>query len=359
MRFLRLLLFPLSFAYALGVFLRNRAYDLQILKSRRFKIPVISVGNLAAGGSGKSPMTEYLVSLLKEEYKIAILSRGYGRRSKGYFTVKTISQIEDVGDEPLQFKRKFPDVTVAVCEDRVEGIKQLKQHHQVIVLDDAFQHRGVKPGLSLLLFDYYKLFKPQWFLPSGDLREPLSSRKRAEIIVVTKTPFNLIDSERQRIKDRVNPLSQQQLFFSYLKYHDLISLYLTGSRLPLETINPETHLFLLTGIASTEPFVDHLRRYTQRITHHTYPDHHQFSKKNIIKLASEFKNETAVNKLIITTEKDAQRLKSSAFKELLKLLPVYYLPVKACFHQEDEKRFNDLIKKYVREHSINNRIHKA
>ena len=359
MRLLRLLLFPLSFLYAFGVILRNRAYDAGLIKSRRFRIPVISVGNLAVGGAGKSPMTEYLVSLLKEDYKLATLSRGYGRRTKGYFEVKKSSQVEDVGDEPLQFKQKFPEVTVAVCEDRVDGIKQLNQHHKVIIMDDAFQHRAVKPGFSILLFDYHSMFQFQWFLPSGDLREPLSSRKRADIIVVTKTPDELTREARGRIEDRVKPFSNQQLFFSYLQYGELFSLKQSGASRSLESVTQKTSLILLTGIANPDPLKAKLKRYTDQISHHIYPDHHQFCKKNISKLAADFKALPGTDKLIITTEKDAQRLRAPALNELLKNLPVYYLPVRAAIHQPDENRFNDLINNYVREHSVDHRIHKA
>ena len=359
MRLLRLLLFPFSFFYAFGVILRNIAYDLGILKSRRFKVPVISVGNLAVGGAGKSPMTEYLVALLKTEYKLATLSRGYGRRTKGFFMVKLLSMAKDIGDEPLQFKQKFPDITVAVCEDRVEGIKELKQHHELIIMDDAYQHRAVKPGLSILLFDYHSLYNLQWFLPCGDLREPLSSRKRADVIVVTKTPADLTDSERGRIMARVKPFKNQQVFFSYLEYGNLVNLNSRQNELSLDHITQTTRLILLTGIANPKTLIAKLKEYTDHISLRQYPDHHQFSKKNISKLAAEFKALPCSDKLIITTEKDAQRLSDPALKELLRALPVHFLLVRAVIHQPDKNRFNDLIKTYVTENSVNNRIHKA
>lgn len=359
MRLLRLLLFPFSFFYAFGVIIRNIAYDLGILKSRRFKVPVISVGNLAVGGAGKSPMTEYLVSLLKTDYKLATLSRGYGRRTTGFLKVKSSSLAEDVGDEPLQFKQKFPEITVAVCEDRVEGIKELNQHHGLIIMDDAFQHRAVKPGFSVLLFDYNSLYNFQWFLPSGDLREPLSSRKRADMIVVTKTPADLTELERRRITARVKPFKNQQIFFSYLEYGNLIDLNSPENELSLVHITKTTHVMLLTGIANPKTLIAKLKGYTDHISLQQYPDHHQFSKKNIAKLAAEFKKLPGNEKLIITTEKDAQRLRGFAGKEHLKELPVYFLPIRAAIHQPDKIRFNDLIKKYVTEHSANNRVHKA
>ena len=192
-----MLLFPISLIYWGVVWLRNLAYNAGIFKSEKFHIPVISVGNLAAGGTGKSPMTEYLVRLLKEQYKIATLSRGYGRKTKGFLEVEKNSTSEQTGDEPLQFKTKFPEITVAVCENRAVGIEELEAEHDVIVLDDAYQHRAVKPGLSILLFDYREVFKMQFCLPTGNLREPLSGRKRADIIVVTKSPEGLNAQEKK------------------------------------------------------------------------------------------------------------------------------------------------------------------
>ncbi|NEU09910.1 tetraacyldisaccharide 4'-kinase [Flavihumibacter sp. R14] len=359
MRLLRLLLFPFSFFYALVVIIRNWAYDIGILKSRRFKVPVISVGNLSVGGAGKSPMTEYLVGILKDDFKVATLSRGYGRRTKGFLAVKTSSIAEDIGDEPLQFKRKFPEITVAVCEDRVEGIKELNRHHDVIVLDDAFQHRAVKPGLSIVLFDYGSLWKFQWFLPTGDLREPLSGRKRADIIVITKAPEGLSEEERRDLTVKVAPFPHQQVFFSSFQYASLLDIAGSRSELNLSDVKPDTHVLLLTGIANPAPLIEHIKLFSANISHYQYPDHHQFTKKNIIKLVREFKGITSSDKIIITTEKDAQRLNSYHLQELLRALPVYYLPVKAAIQSPDEERFNDLIIEYVRKHPVNHRVHKA
>lgn len=359
MRFLRLLLFPFSLIYGLVVVLRNWAYDAEIFKSRKFKIPIISVGNLAVGGAGKSPMTEYLVSLLKDDHKLATLSRGYGRRTKGFLRIKSSTQAEDSGDEPLQFKKKFPEITVAVCEDRVEGVKELNQHHQVIILDDAFQHRALKPGLSILLFDYRSLAGFQWLLPTGNLREPLNGRKRADILVITKCPNDFTAEHRKQLTGKVKPYAHQQIFFSSLEYSDMKMLLHPDEELSLQSISGDTQIFLITGIANAEPLIEHLKLYSTDIIHHEYPDHHQFSKKNIAKLATAFNNSTAGKKFIITTEKDAQRLTSHQFRELLKGLPVYYLPVKARILSPDEERFNNLIIEYVRKHPVNNRIYKT
>ena len=359
MRLLRLLLFPFSFLYALVVIMRNWAYDMGIFKSRRFKTPIISVGNLAVGGAGKSPMTEYLVSLLKDEYKLATLSRGYGRRTKGFLTVKTSSLAEDIGDEPLQFKKKFPEITVAVCEDRVEGIKELNQHHELIIMDDAYQHRAVKPGFSILLFDYSSLHKHQWFLPTGDLRESLSGRKRADVIVITKAPTSLSNKERRTLRDKVAPFPHQEVFFSSLEYASLKRIFDSKPDFKIGDIQPHTVVFLLTGIANPAPLLEYLKQFSRNIISLEYGDHHQFTRKNIAKLVKEFKAADSIDKLIITTEKDAQRLSSYHVQELLRPLPVYYLPVKALIQPPGDRRFNDLIREYVRKHTVNHRVHKA
>ncbi len=357
MKFLRLLLFPVSLLYGLGVIIRNLGYDLGVLRSRKFKVPVICVGNLAVGGSGKSPMTEYLVKLFQDDYKIATLSRGYGRKTKGFFTVNTASFAEDVGDEPLQFKQKFPEITVAVCEDRVEGIKELNKENELIILDDAYQHRAVTPGFSVLLFDYASVQKTQWLLPTGDLREPMYGRYRANVIVITKCPVNISEDEKEKIKKRIAPNSHQKLFFSFLNYGDLKSFLNPGREIKLEEINIETQVLILTGIANPNPLLNEIKKHTQHIKHHKYPDHHLFSKKNILKLVADFKHLPGTDKLIISTEKDIQRLKTVSIQKLIGDLPVYYLPVKAQFHQREAEEFNDFIKLYVTEHAVNNRIH--
>ena len=357
MKLLRLLLFPFSLLYGLGVIVRNLAYDFGIIRTRKFKIPVICVGNLAVGGAGKSPMTEYLVALLRHDFKIATLSRGYGRKTKGFFKVNTASLADDVGDEPLQFKRKFPELTVAVCEDRVEGIKELNHDNELIILDDGFQHRAVTPGFSILLFDYNSMFNFQWVLPSGNLREPLYGRSRADVIVVTKTPEDLPDEKRQQILKTVAPYPKQKVFFSYLEYGHLTSLANPEKGMALESIKPETEVLLLTGIANSFPLLKELKKRTLHILHHNYPDHHVFSKENILKLVADFKLLPGTDKLIISTEKDIQRLRTVSILRSIEHLPVYYLPVKAQIHQPEKAVFDELIKKYVREHAVNHRIH--
>ncbi len=352
MKSFRLLLFPFSLMYGLGVMARNLAFDLGIMKSKEFDLPIISVGNLSVGGSGKSPMTEYLVRLLKDKYKISTLSRGYGRRSKGFRLVDQNSLSTEAGDEPLQFKRKFNDITVAVCENRVEGIRKLEADHELVILDDAYQHRALRPGLSILLFDYNSISGFKMLLPAGDLREPVWEKDRADILVITKTPPGLDQADRQEILSLIKPRNQQEIFYSYLEYGSLRAFDEEKEDRKLLSIKVSTEIVLLTGIANPAPLLSEIGGYTQLITHHRYPDHHNFTKKNISKLVQAFAALQAADKLIITTEKDAQRLGSVEAKELLKGLPVYYLPVEAEIHEPEKARFNELIEKYAAEPTV-------
>ncbi len=351
MKLVRLLLFPFSILYGFGVILRNLAYDFGIFKSHKFELPVISVGNLSVGGSGKSPMTEYLVRLLKDKYKIATLSRGYGRKTSGFLYVDTNSLSSESGDEPLQFKRKFRDITVAVCENRAEGILRLEQDHELIILDDAFQHRAVKPGLSILLLEYGTLFKQQWLLPTGDLREPLWAINRADIMVISKCPEKMNSEQQNAIRSKFRT---DTLFFSFLKYGNLKSFNENAHDRSLNSINQKSKVILLTGIAKASLLLAELASYGPELIHHQYPDHHQFSDKNIAKLVNEFNELIGDDNLIITTEKDAQRLRVAGIIEQLKDLAIYYLPVEAAFKDPEVTRFNNLIEGYASKSAGNN-----
>ena len=240
-------------------------------------------------------------------------------------------------------------MSVAVCEKRVDGILELQQNNDLIILDDAFQHRAVQAGLNILLFDYTRLNQPMLLLPAGNLREPFANRKRADVIVITKTPERLLEDEREAILHLIKPFKHQQLVFSDLDYGNLVSLA-KGGELMFSELKPDTVVYLLTGIANPQPLVDRLNRISDRIIHHDYPDHHPFTIKNIAKLAKDFAGNSSREKIIITTEKDAQRLKLPQLQELLNGLPVYYLPVQAKIHSSDVKRFNNLIQIYVAGH---------
>ena len=390
MKYLRWLLFPFSLLYGLVVIIRNWCYDAGFFKSYKFTKPVISVGNLDVGGAGKSPMTEYLIRLLKDNYKLATLSRGYGRSTKGYIVAgeeprskNQESRIKSqepriknqgnqnsqlttdnspltahhsllatqIGDEPAQFKHKFPDITVAVCEKRVEGIKQLLPDHDLIILDDAYQHRAVEPGLSILLFDYNRVNEPHLLLPAGNMREPFSGRWRAQIIVVTKCPAQLAVDEQSALAQKIQPLPYQHLFYTAIGYQHLQDFEGRPTEI---NIDKETTVFLLTGIANAQPLVQYLKGFTSHVIHHNYPDHHPFTLKNITKLAAEFTACASQKKIIVTTEKDAQRLEESWFKSAMPeagSLPVFVIPIRVEFLNDGSDRFNQLINEYVRAHT--------
>jgi len=354
MKYLRLLLFPFSLMYGLVVIIRNWCYDAGLFKSHQFDIPVIVVGNLEVGGAGKSPMTEYLVRLFKADSKLAILSRGYGRETKGYYVANQSSTATQIGDEPAQFTAKFPDITVAVCEDRVYGIQQLLPKHNLILLDDAYQHRAVKPGLSILLFDFTRITQPRLLLPAGNLREPFSGRWRADIIIISKCPEVLAEDEQGKLTALIEPMPYQQLFFTAISYQDMKDM--AGNAVDI-TIDATTTLFLLTGIANAQPLLHHLEKFTPDIIHHNYPDHHQFSLKNISKLADEFVACKSQKKIIVTTEKDAQRLKEQQLQSLVSKLPVLVLPIGVKFLNNSGEKFDQTVKKYVSEYTKHHQLH--
>ncbi|MFA6246840.1 MAG: tetraacyldisaccharide 4'-kinase, partial [Mucilaginibacter sp.] len=339
---------PFSLLYGLVVIIRNWFYDAGLFKSKQFGLPLICVGNLEVGGAGKSPMTEYLIRLLKNDNKLATLSRGYGRHTKGFVLADAASTSAQIGDEPSQFKHKFPDVTVAVCEDRAAGIDQLKTNHDLILLDDAFQHRAVKPGLNVLLFDYTHLQQPKFVLPAGNLREPFSGRWRADIMVVTKCPDDLNEQQMTKSYEQIAPLNWQPLFFSAITYQPLQDLQ--GQPVNFK-IDADTTVFLLTGIANPKPLVQHISQFTANIIHHNYPDHHPFSLKNIVKLAGEFSACKSQKKVIITTEKDAQRLGVHELLPAVAQLPVWVLPIGIKFLNNGQQGFDQTIINYVREHT--------
>ncbi|WP_342648418.1 tetraacyldisaccharide 4'-kinase [Mucilaginibacter sp. CSA2-8R] len=372
LKYLRWLLFPFSLLYGLVVVVRNWFYDAGLFKSRKFELPVICVGNLDVGGAGKSPMTEYLVRLLKSDFKLATLSRGYGRQSKGFWVANnevdpvreitataakstaTANMAAQLGDEPSQFAQKFPDVTVAVCEKRVEGIERLQANHDLIILDDAYQHRAVEPGFSVLLFDYSRINEPHLLLPAGNLREPFVGRYRADVFVVSKCPPDLSVADQHKIITQLKPLNYQQVYFTAITYLPL--QWLNGGDEPA-SLNQNTTLFLITGIANARPLLQHLGKLTTHIVHHNYADHHQFSLKNIAKLAQDFNSCTDAQKVIITTEKDAQRLRNPQLLPLVNTLPIMVLPIGISFLNGGEAQFNKTIFNYVRQYTTHRSVH--
>ncbi|WP_449439307.1 tetraacyldisaccharide 4'-kinase [Pedobacter steynii] len=344
-KYLRLLLLPFSVVYGLIILIRNKLYDIGVFKQTTFNLPVICVGNLVVGGSGKSPVTEYLVNLFPDK-RIAILSRGYGRKTTGYILADATATAESIGDEPMQFYNKFPNVTVAVCEKRVAGINHLKSNHDLIILDDAFQHRSVKPGFSILLFEYQKLLSMQFLLPAGNLREPFFGYHRAQALLITKGPENIEAHQKQTCIRKFDKDAQQNVSFSFLTYGNLTHL-VSKAEQSLTSLSGNTMVFLLTGIANPMPLLWELQKYTKQINHSDYPDHYRFTVQNIQQLVNAFNNHPSEEKIIITTEKDAQRLLDDVLKELLLNLPVFYLPVKITLPEEDKATFDKKILDYV------------
>jgi tetraacyldisaccharide 4'-kinase len=346
------MLFPFSFLYGVIIIIRNKCFDWGLLKSFHFDLPVICVGNLAVGGSGKTPVTEYLVDLLGG-YQIAILSRGYGRETKGFYLADESSTAASIGDEPLQYFRKFPGITVAVCEDRVHGIRLLERDHDLIILDDAYQHRRVRAGYSILLFDYSSFSKWQWLLPTGNLREPIWGYKRADTILITKSPATPDPAKRQQLRKK---FGHAPVGFSFIRYKDLTPVY-AGAPAAVPMFSAKAKVYLLTGIANTKPLLDYLGGRFSQVVPHSYGDHHRFSIQDIASLVEAFNRDPSTEKLIITTEKDAQRLLDVRIKELLLNLPVFYQAIAVEISAEDRTHFNEKILNYVSSRTRNRTIY--
>ncbi|WP_293300207.1 tetraacyldisaccharide 4'-kinase [Pedobacter sp. UBA4863] len=352
LKYLRLLLLPLNPLYALVVYLRNKLYDWGIFRSTGFDLPIICVGNLAVGGAGKTPTTEYLAKLLAA-YKVAILSRGYGRKTKGFLLADDNATAQTIGDEPLQYYHKFKNVTVAVCEDRLTGIRKLKDSHDVILLDDAYQHRKVKAGINVLLFEFAKINQYQLLMPAGNLREPFSGIKRAQMVLITKSPTAVTAAVRDKLLAKLNLDPQQDLAFSHIDYRKLTHLY-TGAATEFQE---KQEVFLLTGIANPAPLKQYLASKPIYIQSFEYPDHHCFTEKEIGTLVAAFQKHPAKEKIIVTTEKDGQRLLDNNLKDLLLNLPIYYLPIANEINTTDKYRFDQKILDYVASAKRFDKIH--
>lgn len=362
---LRVLLLPIALIYRFIVAFRNKLYDYGMLKSHEFSIPVISVGNITVGGTGKTPHTEYLVKLLKNHYTIAVLSRGYRRITKGYRDVKISSPVKDVGDEPKQIKHKFPEVKVSVMGSRVAGINKLMndmENLDAVILDDAYQHRKVKAGVSILLIDYQRPMDEDHMLPYGDLREPPVEMRRANIIIVTNTPHELKPIEKRIMEKHIDPYPYQDLFFSYVFYGKLTPVF-PANELPAvvtdESLKEQDyHVLLVTGIANSQRVKNHLEQFTTEITHLEYGDHHNYKKKDIKAIEARFNQIKATNKFILTTEKDA--VKINEIKQLPDTIrnSIYFFPLEVQFRHNEENEFNKSIFKYVRTNKRHNSLFK-
>ncbi len=358
MNFLRKLSLPFALIYWLVVVLRNKLYDWQLFHARSFKIPTISVGNINVGGTGKSPMVEYLVRLLINDYKLSTLSRGYGRKTSGYIEASTHSSPEDIGDEPTQFKQKFNDILVVVDEDRTHALEKLEHQTDVVILDDAFQHRKVKAGLQILLFDYNKLFNKDWLLPFGNLREPMSGLCRADIIVITKTPKIFSPMERRRVEAHLYNPTNLPIVYSYLQYSEWQALHSNFQPKKLNECDKKTQLILVTGIADPKLLINYLESNKLKIVKHfNYADHYNYTVNDIVKWHEEYNHLPTENKIILTTEKDAMRLMHPKFENKLKELPMYYLPITSEMHEKDKEWFDNKVIEYVRTSKKHNGVH--
>ena len=351
MPFLRLFLFPIALFYGLAVFFRNMLFEYGIFSSKEYSVPIISVGNLCAGGSGKSPLAEYILRLIDNRDKVAVLSRGYGRDSTGFQWVTNKSFVKDVGDESLQIARKFPEINVAVSESRNKGIQEIiHKKCDLILLDDAYQHRWVKPGLNILLTTYENLFINDNLLPYGKLRESKKNFKRADIIVVTKTPYPLLPLDEYRLNEQISPCFNQKLCYSYLEYQKLVSLY-TKKSVSIEGKN----VILMTAIASADLLKEYVDSKANVIEHFKFIDHYSFKKKDIKKIIDSYNKIDSQEKLILTTEKDATRL--SLFENHFKGIDIVYLPIEFKF--QGKTNFNELILKYVEQNRVDSKVSRA
>jgi tetraacyldisaccharide 4'-kinase len=349
-------LWPLTMWYAVGVAVRDFFYAIGLKRQAAPHITTIGVGNLCTGGSGKTPHVEYLLRLLSDRYSTAVLSRGYKRKSKGFFADDGSHNPELLGDEPAMIAAKFPNVQVAVCEKRVEGVHRLMAQEriemqgeeevhismspQLVILDDVFQHRAIKPSINILLTEYGHPFFKDHILPYGNLREFKSARLRANIVIVTKCPVPLNPVEKHNIVHDMHLLNYQKVFFSYLKYGALLDL---DGRPAGVDMRHADNILCVTGIAHPEPMVAELRRST-KVKHMAFGDHHDFSARDMARIRDTFASLPGSNNIIVTTEKDAVRLHGKTTG-----LPVYVLPVEVAFHKSAERDFDFLVESSVRE----------
>ncbi|MBO6144336.1 MAG: tetraacyldisaccharide 4'-kinase [Prevotella sp.] len=354
-------LLPLSWLYGAGVKLRNTMFSIGILKSRAFDVPVISVGNITVGGTGKTPHVEYLVEMMKKQFRVAVLSRGYKRKSKGFVMADADTPMEAIGDEPYQMKQKFPDVTVAVDKNRCHGIDVLTANDRqldAILLDDAYQHRYVKPGINILLVDYHRLVIYDKLLPAGRLREPLSGKDRADIVIVTKCPKDMKPMEFRVITKAMDLYPYQQLYFTTLVYGDLRPILSDRTATVSISELQNRHVMVLSGIASPEQMIHDLTPHCSHLVPLTFSDHHDFTPKDV-RLINDTFAAMPSPKCIMTTEKDAARLQSVAGLDDEVCANIYALPVSIRFMQDQQDNFNNQITGYVHKNSRNSILAKA
>jgi tetraacyldisaccharide 4'-kinase len=354
----KLLLAPFALLYGFVVYIRNYLFDIKVLKSTSFSLPVICIGNLTVGGTGKTPHVEYLISELNSKHKIATLSRGYKRKTKGFILANELSNALQIGDEPFQIFSKFSNITVAVDEKRVRGITkliELQPDIDVILLDDAFQHRYVKPGLSILLVDFNNLVTKDYFLPLGRLRDSVSQLHRAEIVIVTKCPDDIKPIDQRIVTKELNLYPYQKIYFTKMKYGDLKPVFSANSYSSINIGNYST--FAVAGIANPAPFYSYLNKISSLIQTVTLPDHFNFTEKKIKAIFDKYSQFSTDKKLIVTTEKDAMRLRG--FNDLPSDIKqsLFYIPIEIEFLNGLAEDFNNKIRTYVRKSKRNNSLH--
>ena len=355
-------LYPVSIIYGLITGIRNFIYNTGILSSVEFHFPVICVGNITVGGTGKTPHTEYLIELLRENYKVATLSRGYKRETRDFRIASSSSLVSDIGDESIQIYRKFPDVLVTVDINRVHGVNKILEENpetEVIILDDGFQHRRITPGLSILLSDFERLFVRDHMMPYGNLRERIGNMRRADIILITKSPENISPIQRRLIVKEVDISPYQNLFFTSLKYKAPLPVFDDND--PEETQFDFSRcegcgIVLITGIANPLPLKEYLQNTAGEIIHLSFPDHYNFNEKDIIKISSAYMELKSPVKYLFTTEKDAVRLRGFTNIEKPIRSAFFYIPIGIHFLNDDKNEFDNLIVDYVRKNKPDNRV---
>ncbi len=350
----RPLLLPFSFFYWIAVAIRNRLFDLRILRSTGFDIPVISVGNITVGGTGKTPHVEMLVRMLKSDYRIAVLSRGYKRKSAGFIMASRHSPVSEIGDEPMQIKNKFPDISVAVDGDRVHGVTRLiksKHRPEVVILDDAFQHRYIQPGLSIVLVDYNRPVFNDLLLPAGNLREPWKNIRRSHIVIVTKCPENLFPQEMTWFTRKLALQPEQELFFTTYAYGTPEPVFPAKKRKEVPTFKQirKSHagILLVSGVANPQPVLQFLQKILKVQETLFFADHHEFTNFDIHSISLRFHSIPAIEKYIMVTEKDAVKIRELDMDEQLKKV-FLYIPVEVQFLARGEKPFYKRIDKYIK-----------
>ncbi|HIS10183.1 MAG TPA: tetraacyldisaccharide 4'-kinase [Candidatus Avibacteroides excrementipullorum] len=350
-------LYPLSWIYGLGVDLRNWLFHIGVLKSKSYPVPVICVGNITAGGTGKTPHIEYLVELLKDRYSIAVLSRGYKRKTKGFVLADDRVSAADIGDEPFQIKNKYPDVTVAVDENRCEGIERLlamgHNRPDVILLDDAYQHLYVKAGLNILLVNNNRIITEDALLPAGLLREPVAGRLRAHVVVLTKCPADMSPIDYRIRSRQMNLFPYQQLFFSTFRYKDMYCLSDKDKKMSIYGIKAGDSVLLLSGVADNSQLAKVFGKTKANVKTLFYPDHHGYAREDLSRIEKEFNQLPSGNRYVVTTEKDTSKL--VMFKDWVSRFGgnVYVLPVQVEFLLNNKEKFDKYILDYVGENKRN------